>query len=296
MKKTLSHRIQRKIVVALLKLTERFKRNYIKVAHDLNQLLFFMDFEERDSDIYIATYLKSGTTWMQVILYNMLHEVDMNFNHIYDVSPWVKNEALRLRTPKRINELPSPRILKTHDRYDFFDKSVKGKYICVLRDGKDVAASLFYHNRNYRDPDLTFTKNFDKNFVDDSFKMNWFSHVRDWIINKENLDVHYVTYHEMKSDFEGTLKNIAQFLGIELTDERIQQIKENTSFENMKKHEDKFGAIPSKQSRLVFDQFIRKGESGEGKEQMSEEQLKLFNAKYNIMIKPLLPKIKKKNL
>jgi hypothetical protein len=45
------------------------------------------DFGQRDSDIYVVSYPRSGTTLMQMILYQMTTDGDMGFKHIYDVSP-----------------------------------------------------------------------------------------------------------------------------------------------------------------------------------------------------------------
>ncbi len=252
----------------------------------MRQYLYFLDFEERDSDIYIATFLKSGTTWVQVILYNLLHSYDYDFEHLYDVSPWVRNEAHLRNTAERVNQLPSPRLIKSHDTYDFFSEKVKGRFIFVYRDGKDVAASLFHHNKNYRDPDLTFDKNYEAYFVKPRKGFNWFNYTNSWLQNKNNFNIHYTSYERLKTNFEETVRQMAHFLGVEVTDEKLKRIKENTSFEVMKKYESKFGEKPTKSSRLVFNQFIRKGTSGEGVKYMNEAQHSLFDKQYKNLIQP----------
>jgi aryl sulfotransferase len=58
------------------------------------------DFWFRDDDIIIATYAKSGTTWMQQIVAQMLFGPDPDLK-VADMSPW-----LDLRVPPKAVKLP----------------------------------------------------------------------------------------------------------------------------------------------------------------------------------------------
>jgi aryl sulfotransferase len=53
------------------------------------------DFQFRNDDIIIATYAKSGTTWMQQIIAQMLFGPDPELE-VAEMSPW-----LDLRIPRR---------------------------------------------------------------------------------------------------------------------------------------------------------------------------------------------------
>ncbi len=53
---------------------------FIRLAH--------VDFNIRPDDIFIVTYPRSGTTWMQMILYQLTTDGKMNFPHISKVCPW----------------------------------------------------------------------------------------------------------------------------------------------------------------------------------------------------------------
>ena len=283
--------LQRKILLWLQKLFSRVHLGSGLALNKIKQYLYFMDFEERDSDVYIVTFLKSGTTWTQVIVYNLLTDGNMDFEHIYDVSPWIRNEAYVNHSAKRVNDLPSPRIIKSHDEYNFFDPKVKGKFIHVHRNGKDVAVSLYHHNKNYKDPNLEFDKNFDDYFRKEG-KKNFFSFNRDWFTNKHKFEVLYVSYEAIKEDFEATVQKIADYLNVELTEEKLAKVKQHSSFEFMKAHETKFGEQPKDKDKRVYDQFIRKGESGEGRQMLSEEQSTFFNIKWEMQVKPFLEKRK----
>jgi aryl sulfotransferase len=54
----------------------------------------------RDDDIIIATYAKSGTTWMQQIIAQMLYGPDPDLE-VAEMSPW-----LDLRVPPQAVKLP----------------------------------------------------------------------------------------------------------------------------------------------------------------------------------------------
>src|SRR5689334_3575770 len=47
-------------------------------------------FEPRPSDIYVASFPKSGTTWVQMICYQLVSGGDMSFRHLSLVSPWLE--------------------------------------------------------------------------------------------------------------------------------------------------------------------------------------------------------------
>lgn len=89
------------------------------------------DFEFRDDDIVIATYAKSGTTWMQQIISQLLFNGQPDLN-VADMSPWMD-----LRVPPKEVKLPivnaqtHHRFLKTHLPVDALVFSDKAKYIYI---------------------------------------------------------------------------------------------------------------------------------------------------------------------
>jgi hypothetical protein len=238
----------------------------------IGELKFFqycLKFGQREDDIYVCTYLKSGTTLVQMILYQLTTDGVMSFDHIYDVSPWIRNDVHRGRPPLNY---PSPRVIKSHDNYGDFEKNTKGRFIHVLRDGKDVAVSLYHQNRNYINPDLKFDTTY-KNFFEREGKMNWFQFNKNWFENRNGFRILYLKYEDLIDDKESQVQKIADFLQIKLTPEILSRTVERSSFEFMKLHEDKFGEQPVER---VYNQFIRKGKKGDGEEYLTEIQKKNF--------------------
>ncbi|HEY6131236.1 MAG TPA: sulfotransferase domain-containing protein, partial [Halioglobus sp.] len=106
------------------------------------------DFSFRDDDIIIATYAKSGTTWMQQIVGQLLFDGNSNVE-VAQMSPW-----LDLRVPPKDVKLPlvetqmHRRFLKTHLPVDALRFSPKAKYLYIGRDGRDVVWSMYNHHAN----------------------------------------------------------------------------------------------------------------------------------------------------
>lgn len=250
-------------------------------AKDLNSLLqclrkkrFLRDFGEREDDIYVATFPKSGTTMMQMILYQLTTDGEMDFAHIYDVSPWIKWSAVE-NTPPR--DVPSPRIIKTHDTYSEMTEIGKGRFIYVVRSAPDVMNSLYHHYKAYNNPKTSFVHTWQ------SKAKCWFSHVSAWVENRKRLPVLLMRYEDLLSNKEREIRKIVDFCGLGVTEETIRRAIERSSFDFMKKHQKKFGEQP--EPFKVFDQFIRRGQPGEGLSAWSrpqkEEYQRLFAEKFS---------------
>ena len=109
------------------------------------------DIQFRDDDIIIGTYGKSGTTWMQQIVSQLIFKGEENLP-VSEMSHWVD-----LRIPPKEVKLPMidgqthRRFLKTHLPVDALVFSEKAKYIYVASDGRDIAWSLYNHHLNAND-------------------------------------------------------------------------------------------------------------------------------------------------
>lgn len=104
------------------------------------------DFQFRDDDIVIATWGKSGTTWMQQIIAQMMLGPNPDLE-VAEMSPW-----LDLRIPPKAVKLPHVeaqthrRFLKTHLPADALVFCPRAKYLYIGRDGRDVVWSMYNHH------------------------------------------------------------------------------------------------------------------------------------------------------
>ena len=88
-------------------------------------------FKFRDDDVIVATYAKSGTTWMQQIVAQLVFGGGEN-HAVAKLSPWVD---LRIIPQQVIDDLEMQthrRVMKTHLPVDALVYSPKAKYIFVL--------------------------------------------------------------------------------------------------------------------------------------------------------------------
>jgi Sulfotransferase domain len=248
-------------------------------------LLYKARFGQADSDIYVSTYSKSGTTWAQIILYQLTTTGDMGFDHLFDISPWVWYAAVRETEPA---VTPAPRILKSHDVYRRFGRNHKGRILYVLRDGRDVCVSLYHHRRNFKRYAGTFEQHVDHFLHNTDY--NWFEHLEAWLANTNGLPIHYVHYEDLKSDFDATVLGIARFCGIEVDDAILERTRRQSSFSSMKQHELQLGPrnahFAGREDSSPYlvknpDQFIRRGEVGEGRRTLTAAQLAAFQERFD---------------
>ena len=112
---------------------------------------FWNEFKFRDDDIIVSTYAKSGTTWLQQILSQLIFNGREDME-VAEISPWID-----LRVPPKEVKLPQVesqahrRFLKTHLPVDALVFSPKAKYIYIGRDGRDVLWSMHNHHFNAND-------------------------------------------------------------------------------------------------------------------------------------------------
>jgi hypothetical protein len=95
----------------------------------------------RPTDIFVVTYPKCGTTWMQQIVHGLRTNGSMDFEEISEVMPWT---IVAHDCGQDINseQVASPRAFKSHECYEEVPKG--GKYIYVSREPREVLVS-FYH-------------------------------------------------------------------------------------------------------------------------------------------------------
>ncbi len=104
------------------------------------------DFRFRPDDIVIATYAKSGTTWVQQIVGQLVFGGREGVD-VPELSPWVD-----LRVPPKEMKLAgleaqeNRRFVKTHLPVDALVFSPEARYLYIGRDGRDVVWSLYNHH------------------------------------------------------------------------------------------------------------------------------------------------------
>jgi len=239
----------------------------------LNFLRGLVEFRPREDDIFIVTYPRSGTTWMQMVLYQLTTDGRMDFTHISEVSPWFERSlALGTAEAQDFESLPSPRIFKSHLPHMWLPGGCR--YIYITRDVADVAVSYYHLYRSHLGFEGSFS-DFLKRFTSGRVQYkSWFKHVAGWKTRRGEPGVLFVRYEDMLASLKSVIGEVAGFCGLEVGGATLDRVLRRCDFEFMKRHQDKFDHATKVllDRGIRQDSFIRKGGGGEGADRMTGRQ------------------------
>lgn len=231
------------------------------------------------------------------IVHQLLTGGTAEFRDIYEEVPWIEFLGHPERTHEevldRVESMPSTRrrAFKTHSappEVPFMsgepDRDVK--YIVVFRNPEEALVSfrpfLEKHSDEWYDlwqmpPGAMSRPDFPSFYseVVDSHGMQggFFGFLAAWWPLRDESNVLFLHFSDMKRDHEASIRKIADFLGVAPGDHQWPQILEYTSFPWMKRNEDKFEARTAGEVPILkTGAMIRKGEAGKAmSEGMTED-------------------------
>ncbi|MBW4492217.1 MAG: sulfotransferase domain-containing protein [Oscillatoria princeps RMCB-10] len=250
------------------------------------------EFKFRDDDIVIATYAKSGTTWGQQIVAQLIFNGDPDLE-VAEMSPW-----LDLRVPPKEIKLPlveaqtHRRVLKTHLLVDALVFSPKAKYIYIGRDGRDILWSLYHHHLNANNiwyelvnetpgrvgppikPPCKDIREYWHNWLAGDGYPFWsfWENIRSWWQIRHLPNLLFLHYENLKHDMPGEISRIAAFLNIPINESKWPAIIKHCSFEWMKKNGNKTVPLGGLLWNGGAQTFINKGKSGRWKETLTADE------------------------
>jgi aryl sulfotransferase len=257
------------------------------------------DFRFRDDDIIISTYAKSGTTWMQQMVGQMLFGPDPEMA-VAELSPW-----LDLRVPPKEVKLPmveaqtNRRFVKTHLPVDALVFSPKAKYIYIGRDGRDVVWSVYNHHVNanafwyqaLNDTPGRVGPPIEKPPADiRQYWNDWLAHdghpfwpfwenIRTWWAIRHLPNVMFVHFATLKADLPGQMRAIAKFLDIRVDEANWPLILEYCSFDWMKANATKSVPLGGAFWDAGAQVFINKGINGRWHDTLSAAESAAYEAR-----------------
>lgn len=226
------------------------------------------------TDVFIVTYPKAGTTWTQKIvqLITARGNLENDKRTISEAIPWFEMSA-----QDAMEKLPHPRIFKSHSPWSVIARNDANpcKYIYVARNPKDSCVSLFYHmsaikSFQYSGTWDEFVELFLKGIVETS---SWYKHVKPWWEHRDDSNVLFIKYEDMKKDPATNIRTIASFIGVaDLTDDEVAAIVEQSKFDNMKGDSLSNYVWNSARRKEGSQPFMRKGIVGDWQCHFSEDQ------------------------
>jgi len=253
-------------------------------------------FEFRDDDIVIATYAKSGTTWMQQIIAQLLFAGAEGLP-VAEMSPWmdlrvppkeVKLEAVAAQTHRR--------FLKTHLPVDALVFSPEARYLYIGRDGRDVVWSMYNHHATANEawyqalndtpgrvgPPIDRPRDsvvdYFHDWLDGDGHPWWpfWDNVRSWWAIRDLPNVMLVHFADLKADLPGQMRRIAAFLGIPVDESRWSDMVAHCGFEYMKAHAGESVPLGGAFWDGGASSFIHKGTDGRWRERLTEAESRKY--------------------
>jgi hypothetical protein len=252
-----------------------------ELAGDASRVARFLiglrTFRVRDGDIFISSYPRSGTTWLQHITHALRSGGDSSFAHISDVVPWFERQlALGRCTSRDFEALPGPRLFKSHLPRAWLPRGAR--YIYIARDGRDVAVSYFHFYRSHLGFAGSFNEFFEQFLAGRLQYGSWFKHVAGWQASRSDDAQLTLGYERLQAALPAELRKIASFCGVTPSPREQAELEPYCSFSFMKAHEAKFdhAAREPNSGTAVPGWFLRSGRTGGFRELFEAEHERRF--------------------
>ena len=259
--------------------------------HHINSTVW-NNFKFRDDDVVIATYAKSGTTWTQQILAQLIFNGAEDTN-VSELSPWVDFRLMPREVIEGLATVRHRRFLKTHLPVDALVFSPIAKYLYIGRDGRDTVWSFFNHYANLKE-DRREAMNSAPGLVGDplppcpenvrQFYQMWFlengkplwpywENVRSWWDVRSLPNVKLIHFNDLKADLPRMIREIARFLNISINEDQFGTVVEHCSFDYMKAHAEQMAPRGGASWNGGAATFINKGTNGRWRDLLSTSEV-----------------------
>ena len=254
--------------------------------------------------IWLASYPKSGNTWLRAFLHNLLRDpvqpIDVNdldrFTHGDTLRHWyqaVAERPLDALTPEEIAGLrplvhakltesfPDSVFVKTHNmvgdwkNVPLITMELTAGAIYVVRDPRDVAVSLGHHFGLELDAAIAMLNNPAAQTATDAINVaqfygTWSMHADSWTARPDK-QLHVLRYEDMQDAAFKTFKNVASFLGLKPERARLEKAIRFSSFGVLREQERQHGFKERSQHAQAF---FRVGRAGQWRDKLSAEQVR----------------------
>nr|XP_002120509.2 amine sulfotransferase-like [Ciona intestinalis] len=220
------------------------------------------------NDIIVASFAKTGTTWLRDICRYLIYEKDsVEFEMTKSFQgPHVYLESENVTKYELWEKLPwKRRILATHMNAGMMNleklRSSGVKIIYTIRNPKDRFVSMYnmIWNLPYPRESEAFRRIMGDSFSDFvtadlegrgiQFNLkkgeNYLDHILSWYPHRNDDNVMFVCYEDMKKDPQKEILKLAKFLEVDLTEAEAQNVADLTSFEITKERMKDVPGVPS---------------------------------------------------
>jgi estrone sulfotransferase len=262
----------------------------IKHLSRVSDVLFRKLRIERDitifpDDVFLTSYPRSGNTWTRFLVGNLVYQNEpVTFLTVERLVPDMYKSSDRV-----LRNLARPRIVKSHECFDPRYRKV----IYIVRDPRDVAVSNYHWELKLRSVrDGLPIEDFVPRWMEPEFWPrigSWGDHVTSWLSTRQGKKGFLLLrYEDLKKDPQRALAQVADFLGIEPSRERLQRAVELSSADNMRKLEKQESAQWVATTLTRQDKpFVRNATSGGWKTVLPEQTVAYIEKQWGHLMRDL---------
>lgn len=225
------------------------------------------NFQVLPQDVMIMTHPKTGTTWLHEMVWLLKNNLD--YKKATEFSPTERVPYLDLSilfndsqhmayldNPKAGPDVKNsiayadtynhPRVIKTHLPWELMPKAVRNaseeelndptgfKVIYCYRNPGDVCVS-YYHFLTGNGSITGSLNDFAKLFISGRLHYGpYFKHIESCYKHRHHKNILLVSYEEMKKDLKAVIKQVANFIGKQISESDVDKLFEFLQFDNMK--------------------------------------------------------------
>jgi hypothetical protein len=217
-------------------------------------------------DVVIASYPRSGSTWLRFILFEILSGEEAGFESVNRAIPsvgWHRDAAKILPN--------GGRLMQSHER---FTGSIH-RAIYIVRDVRSVVVSEYRLSRMYG-----YSGDFSRFMSDfiggqaNAFGTSWKDHVHLWLDSSlaASNGLLLLRYEDMRSNIQQCVENVLDFLGITRDPQTVLEAIQNNDLLRMRIKEDQAPA-QELHKRNSSIRFVGEGSISDWKEELRPQDV-----------------------
>lgn len=220
-----------------------------------NPLTWYRHLQIQQSDTMLASYPRSGNTWLRFLLFELLAGYPASFETINRADSAVPELRNLRHAPTSLDG--NGRLIKTHEPF----RKEYQRAIYLVRDPRDVAISEYYFLK-YKGIEFLSFDHYLTHFLKGKVNGfgNWLHHVNSWLTAKQKNEARIlvIKYEEIQGSTQQTLFQILDFLNLFPNPNAIQAAIQNNTIQKMRQKEETARQTIFKQYPKEIN-FVRKG-------------------------------------
>jgi aryl sulfotransferase len=273
-------------------------------------------FEFRDDDVVVTPPPKCGTSWLQMLCGLLIFDTHEFHRPLTEISPWL--DATTYDFDATIATLAAQthrRFIKTHTPLDGLPIVPGVTYLCAGRDPRDAAVSWDHAMANIDpvkmmeaaiaagmdpaagppppppvDPRERFWLWADAEFINGPVGVNSLAnfayHQQTYWDRRDEQYVVLFHYNDLLADLPGQMRRLADALGIDVSDDRIQQLAAEATFARVRERADQLAPGVDNKLWVSNRAFFHSGTSGQWKVILDEDDVRRYEQRLTELASP----------